>query len=48
MPDRDFTPDIDALGAAMMAELQSQCDGVKSGVKKRDGSKLPELIFERL
>ena len=48
LPDRDYTSEIDALGAEMIVELESECDGVKSDIKNGDRSKLPELIFERL
>jgi hypothetical protein len=45
---QDFTPAIDALGEAMMAELLAQCDALKNGVKNGENTKLPELELERL
>lgn len=45
---KDYTPTIDALGDAMMAELLVQCDALKTHVKNGDTTKLPELELERL
>jgi hypothetical protein len=45
---QNFRPAVEALGAAMMADLCDQCDEVSRRVRAGEIVKMPAFEFERL